>query len=130
MTRSEMALARRAIGLRWPITEAMRKSLVQFAAKTVTGRARIRDKIAAAKLLIDADKVNVAEIAAMKKGDAPPPSPTFGALVAVHVQNNPNLADQLIDRLLCHGREQPAGSGIALDGPALPSGAAPPSAES
>jgi hypothetical protein len=72
MTRSEMQLARRAINLRWPITEAIRREVVEKARQILNGPERQRDKLAAAKLLIDADRINVAEFAATK-GNPPAP---------------------------------------------------------
>ena len=57
---------------------------------------------------------------------APPPPPAWGALVAIHVEQSPELADRFIDRLLALGGEQPAGAHHLRNGKAL-SGGAPPS---
>ncbi len=57
--RYNMALLRRAIRSDWPIPEEARSIVAEQMTKIVKSSRKIRDKVAAAKVLVDADKVNV-----------------------------------------------------------------------
>lgn len=84
MTRQEMVLARRAIKARWPIPDVARAAVVKECRKILeSARRSTREKLAAAKILILADRLNLEQ--EKRDADAPPPAPPPQVTVNVAV---------------------------------------------
>lgn len=66
----DLDLYRRAFKERWPVPDKARQEVMQLARKVVTGsRYRPRERLAAAKLIIEADKLNISATKEAPAGD-------------------------------------------------------------
>jgi hypothetical protein len=123
----------RAIRERWPIPAAIRKDIPEMLGAIVAGSEDERAKVAAAKVLVMMDKLNLDN---EKRGDPskretlpppPPPVQQFFSITAENLTVNPReLSDDDLQRQIAElSRRVPAEAG----GTAPPAGAGPPPAD-
>lgn len=96
VTNQQLQLMRRAVRLRWPITKERRDEIIKVAESIMcNGNASERDRLAAAKLMLESDKINVA----VTNLDSAPTTPQVNVGLAVNNNMGPTARDVAIELL-------------------------------
>lgn len=66
-SRRDIAMIRQAARSRWPVTDAMKEKVLETMTQIMDKAEEPRDKIAAARLIMDADRLSLAEQTAQQK---------------------------------------------------------------
>ncbi len=91
-SKADARLVRQAIRQRWPVSKAMRAEVLEIAQKVIRSAGHARDITACLKIILEADKVN---LAATKLGQ-PATTPTVNVGVAVNDVTPAQVAAELV----------------------------------
>ncbi|MFM9959684.1 MAG: hypothetical protein ACKV2Q_00460 [Planctomycetaceae bacterium] len=91
-SKADAKLVRQAIRQRWPVSKAMRSEVLEIAQKVMRSAGHARDITACLKIILEADKINIAAT----KLDQPPTGQPVNVGVAVNGVTAAQVAAELV----------------------------------